>query len=38
MAQWRKDYIAWMQKARVNDLALHSPQSTNTAKMEPDRN
>jgi len=22
MAQWRKDYIAWMQKARLNSLAL----------------
>jgi len=27
MAQWRKDYIAWMQKAKWNDLALRPPPS-----------
>jgi tetratricopeptide (TPR) repeat protein len=26
MARWRKDYIAWMQKAKWNDLALLLPQ------------
>jgi tetratricopeptide (TPR) repeat protein len=30
MAQWRKDYIAWIQKAKLDDLALLRPhESTN---------
>ena len=35
MAGWRKDYIAWMQKAKLNDLALHPLESTNTPGMGP---
>ena len=35
MAQWRKDYIAWMQKAKLNDLALRPALSTNTAGNAP---
>jgi tetratricopeptide (TPR) repeat protein len=35
MAQWRKDYIAWMQKANLNDLALRPHPTTNTAGTEP---
>jgi tetratricopeptide (TPR) repeat protein len=30
MARWRKDYIAWIQKAKLSELALHPLQSTNT--------
>jgi hypothetical protein len=29
MAKWRLDYIAWLQKAKMNNLALLSPPSTN---------
>ncbi|MGD1085881.1 MAG: tetratricopeptide repeat protein [Verrucomicrobiota bacterium] len=29
MAKWREGYIAWQQKARQSDLALHPPQTTN---------
>ncbi len=29
MAQWRKDYVAWMQKARLSNLALRPPEPTN---------
>jgi hypothetical protein len=35
MAQWRKDYIAWVQKAKFNDLALRPLESTNTSAAEP---
>ena len=38
MAQWRKDYIAWMQKAKFNDLALRPQPSNNTPVMEPHLN
>jgi tetratricopeptide (TPR) repeat protein len=38
MAQWRKDYIAWMQKAKFNDLALRPQPSNNTPGMEPHPN
>jgi tetratricopeptide (TPR) repeat protein len=30
MARWRLDYIAWLQKAKMNNLALLPPASTNT--------
>jgi hypothetical protein len=35
MAQWRKDYIAWLQKARATDLNLqhsylYKPTTANT--------
>ena len=33
MAQWRKDYIAWMQKARWSELALLAQKSTNTPSL-----
>ena len=29
MAKWRLDYIAWLQKAKMNNLALLPPPSTN---------
>jgi hypothetical protein len=29
MVQWRKDYIAWLQKAKLGDLALRPQQATN---------
>jgi tetratricopeptide (TPR) repeat protein len=35
MAQWRKDYIAWMQKAKWNDLALRPRPSTNAPAAKP---
>jgi len=38
MAQWRKDYIAWLQKAKLNDVALHPQPGTNTGGMEPHLN
>jgi tetratricopeptide (TPR) repeat protein len=30
MAKWRKDYIAWMQKAKLSDLALRPSDPTNS--------
>jgi tetratricopeptide (TPR) repeat protein len=33
MAKWRKDYIAWMQKARASNLALLSLQPFNAPRM-----
>ena len=30
MAKWRKDYIAWMQKAKISDLALRTGEATNS--------
>jgi hypothetical protein len=30
MAKWRKDYIAWMQNARISDLALRTGEATNS--------
>jgi tetratricopeptide (TPR) repeat protein len=38
MAHWRKDYIAWMQKAKLNDLALLPGPSTNTTAAAPRSN
>ncbi|MGD0412253.1 MAG: tetratricopeptide repeat protein [Verrucomicrobiota bacterium] len=35
MARWRKDYIAWMQKAKWNDLALRPQSSPNPAPSGP---
>jgi tetratricopeptide (TPR) repeat protein len=38
MARWRKDYIAWMQKAKLSDLAWRPQPSTNTPPAGPTRN
>jgi tetratricopeptide (TPR) repeat protein len=35
MAQWRKDYIAWMQKARWSELALLPRETTNAPHAGP---
>jgi tetratricopeptide (TPR) repeat protein len=29
MARWRRDYIAWMQKAKLSEMALRPEDSTN---------
>jgi tetratricopeptide (TPR) repeat protein len=35
MARWRKDYIGWIQKAKLSDLAVHPMEITNSPGMAP---